>query len=275
MLQLVAPEKTRSINSGHIGRDRTVDAIYLLGMSDHIARWVRQCETYAKCKLGPGKGKALIKQIKAYRPMEILSVDILGALPFTNQNNEYVIVCGCYFAKWKMAFAVPNHTAYTVADTLITHVFLQYGFPTQIHTDQGKEFESHLFLEICKLLDVDKTRTCPYNPKSNGMIERNNRTILQMLTHFVSVEQNQKDWGDHLCYIMAVYRVTQHSSTGCSLNLLMLGREVDNPIDLMVGPPPGQPENECTIEYVKWVKSTMRQSYSFAYEKYIQRYSCK
>jgi transposase InsO family protein len=142
-----------------------------------------------------------------------------------------------------MTFAVPNHTAYTVADTLITQVFRQYGFPTQIHTDQGREFESHLFSEICKLLGVDKTRTCLYNPKSDGMIERNNRTILQMLTHFFSVEQNQKDWDDHLCYIMAAYRATKHSSTGCSPNLLMLGHEVDNPIDVMVGPPPGQPEN--------------------------------
>jgi hypothetical protein len=70
--------------------------------------------------------------------MEILSVDILGPLPLTIQNNEYVIICGCYFTKWKMAFAVPIHTAYTVADTLITQVFLQYGFPTQIQTDQGR-----------------------------------------------------------------------------------------------------------------------------------------
>lgn len=68
--------------------------------------------------------------------MEIFAVDILGPLSLTKNNNEYIIVCGCYYAKWVMAFAVPDHTAYTVADTLVTQVFLQYGFPNRIHTDQ-------------------------------------------------------------------------------------------------------------------------------------------
>jgi hypothetical protein len=84
-----------------------------------------------------------------------------------------------------------------------------------------------------------------------------------MLKSFVSKEQS--DWDDHLPYVMAAYRSTQQSSTGCSPNLLMLGREDDSPIDRMMGPPPGQSETECPIEYVEWVKHALRQSYSFAY----------
>ena len=79
-----------------------------------------------------------------------------------------------------MAFAVPNHIAYTLADTLITKIFLQYEFPTQIHTDQGREFESQLFSNICSILNIDKTRTCPYNPKSDRMKERANKSIVQI-----------------------------------------------------------------------------------------------
>jgi hypothetical protein len=51
--------------------------------------------------------------------------------------------------------------------------------------------------------------------------------------------------------MMAAYRSTQQISTGCSRALLMLGREVNSPINRMVGPPPGQ---LGTIEYVEWVK---------------------
>jgi hypothetical protein len=97
-------------------------------MSHDVALWIKQCEACARCKPGPGKGKSEIQQFRAFRPMEIIAVDIMGPLPLTKQNNEYIIVCGCYFTKWIMAFAVPNHTAYTVADILVTQVFLQFGF---------------------------------------------------------------------------------------------------------------------------------------------------
>lgn len=72
------------------------------------------------------------------------------------------------------------------------------------------------------MLGIEKTRTCPYNPKSYGFIERAKKSILQMLKVFVSKEQ--KDWDDHLCYVIAAHRATQHSSAGCSTNLVMLGR---------------------------------------------------
>lgn len=49
----------------------------------------------AKSKPGPGKGKAQIQQIKAHCPMKILAIDILGPLPLTKQNNEYIIVFRC------------------------------------------------------------------------------------------------------------------------------------------------------------------------------------
>ena len=61
-----------------------------------------------------------------------------------------------------------------------------------IHSDQGPEFESHLFKYMCKLLGIEKTRTVPYNPKSDGMVERHNRTIQQMLAMFVN--ENRNDW---------------------------------------------------------------------------------
>ena len=117
-------------------------------------------------------------------------------LDWENQNsNSYMIVAGCYFTKWKEAFAVPSHTAGIVADKLVQKVFLRFEFPAQIHTDQGPEFKSHLFQEVCKLLGIEKTRSCVYNPKSDGMIERFNRSLLKMPTMFV--DHNQRDWDDH------------------------------------------------------------------------------
>ena len=80
----------------------------------------------------------------------------------------YIVVIADYFTKLTEAFAIPNHTAQTVADKLVTEVICRYGSPEQIHTDMGGEFESGLFKEECRLLGIKKTGTCPYRPQSDG-----------------------------------------------------------------------------------------------------------
>ena len=76
--------------------------------------------------------------------------------------------------------------AVTVAKILVNEVIARFGIPNQIHSDQGKQFESKLFKELCQLLQIDKTRTTPYHPQSDGMVERFNRTLVTMLSNFVN-----------------------------------------------------------------------------------------
>ena len=150
-----------------------------------------------------------------------------------------------------------------LGDKLVQDVFLRFGVPAQLHSDQGRNFESDLFKAICDLFGVEKTRTVPYNPKSDGMIERFNRTLATMLSMFV--DENKTDWDDHLPYVMAAYRATQHKSTGVTPNLLMLNRELNFPLDLMVGDPPNQKTEECPIKYVEWVRQAMTEAFVFTH----------
>ena len=99
------------------------------------------------------------------------------------------------------------------------------------------------------MLRIDKTRTTPFHPQSDGMVERLNRTIVCMLSMYVA--EDQKDWDLHLTCMMFVYRATPQGSSQCSPNLLMLGRETELPIDLMVGKPPGSEDrSDSQAEYV-------------------------
>ena len=61
------------------------------------------------------------------------------------------------------------------------------------HSDQGRNFESTLFAELCKSLEVAKTRTTPYRPSANGQMERYNRTLLAAIRCFVD---EQQEWDD-------------------------------------------------------------------------------
>ena len=105
--------------------------------------------------------------MKAYNvgaPLERIAIDITGPLPKTDAGNRYVLVVADYFTKWTEAYSIPDQEAGTVAKKLVEEFVARYGVPREIHSDQGRNFESALFQEVCRLLDLDKTRTTPLRP---------------------------------------------------------------------------------------------------------------
>lgn len=166
-----------------------------------------------------------------------MALDILGPLPRSDKSNRYILIIGDYFMKWMEGIAIPDQEAQTVADAVLKEVFCRLGIPRQLHSDQGRNFESNLLEQMCSTLGIDKTRTSPLRPQSDGMVERFNHTLEAMLTMFVA--EHQRDWDDHLPLMMMAYRATKHDmySTGCSPNKMMFGREVEVPIDLPYGLP--------------------------------------
>ena len=117
--------------------------------------------------------------------MERLALDVLGPLPCTHSGNKYILIVADYFSKWVEAFPMPNQEACTVAELLIKEVVCRFGVPLLIHSDQGRNFESAVFTEMCQLLGIQKIRTTAHHPQSDGMVERFNRTIEDQLAKFV------------------------------------------------------------------------------------------
>ena len=68
------------------------------------------------------------------------------------------------FSKWAEAIPIHNHTASIVARALVVNVFSRFGAPRQLLSDRGREFESELFSELMKWMEIDKLRTTAYQP---------------------------------------------------------------------------------------------------------------
>ena len=170
------------------------------------------------------------------------------------------MVVGDYFTKWTEAYPIPNQEAITIARKLVDEFVCRFGAPETLHTDQGRNFESNLLKELCRLLGIVKTRTSAYHPEEDGKIERFNRTVVSMLSNYVS--DNQRDWDRHLPQVMMAYRSSKHESTKYPPFFMMFGRDVKLPIDVMFGRAPGQPQE--TVEYTRGLKDSLEAAHNKA-----------
>jgi len=189
-----------------------------------------------------------------------MALDILGPLPESDLGNRFLLVVGDYFTKWTEAYPIPNQEAITVARKLVDEFICRFGAPETLHTDQRRNFESKLFKELCRLLGIEKTRTSAYHPEGDGMIERFNRTVIGMLSNYVS--DNQRDWDCHLPQVMMAYRSSVHESTRYSPFYMMFGRNIQLPIDIMYGRAPEEPQE--TVEYTRRLRDSLEASHDMA-----------
>jgi hypothetical protein len=126
-----------------------------------------------------------------------------------------------------------NQEAATIAEALVENVISRYGVPHELHSDQGRNFEGQVMSAVCELLDINKTRTTPYHPQSDGMVERFNRSLLDGLS---KVLHKERHWDRLVPLICMQYRASVHKATGCTPSLLMFGREMRLPLDVMYPP---------------------------------------
>ena len=152
-----------------------------------------------------------------------------------------------------------NQEASSVAQVLTKEFFSRFGVPTFLHSDQGTQFESQLFQEICRLLGIKKTRTTPFHPQSDGQSERNIKTLVKMIA---IVTKEQENWDEHLPFISMAYRSTPHQTLGISPNYMMFGREITMPVDVMLPSTNDEPVNY--IDFVKRLKLKLQYCYDLA-----------
>jgi hypothetical protein len=164
--------------------------------------------------------------------MERVAQDILSKLPVTKRGNKHILVIGDYFSKWIEALPIPDMSAETVSRTVIESFICRFGVPLSIHSDQGRNFESEIWKGLCSMLKMHKTRTTPYHPQSDGFIEKFNSTLLSMLR--ASRQEDKRDWDEMLPFLTMAYRSSVNETTGFTPNMIMMGREITLPIDMVL-----------------------------------------
>ena len=228
--------------AGHFGVKRTMARVKLRyfwpNYFDDVESWCKTCLICQQRKNPPNKNTAPLNSIETgERPFSQIAMDILK-LPLTERKNQYLLVIEDYFSKWIEAYPLQRTAAPSVAQCVLNGWVSRYGCPDSILTDQGAEFESNLFKCLNKMLEIKKLRTTPYHPRTDGMVERSNRTLIDILSKYAEKEPN---WDLRLPLILFAIRTSEHSTTGFSPFKLTYGCEAKLPWDICYGPSLNEP----------------------------------
>ena len=270
--QLVLPKALRNLalqglhdDVGHMGIDRTLslvqDRFYWPGMARAVEEKVKNCDRCLRRK-SPTNARAPLVSIKTSQPMELVCVDFL-TLETSAGGYQYVLVITDHFTRYAQAIPTKNMSARTTAEALFANFTVHYGLPKRLHSDQGANFTSRLIKELCDITDTVKSQTTPYHPEGNGMTERFNRTLMDMLGTLEP--DKKKNWKEYIGPLVLAYNATKHSSTGYSPFKLMFGREARLPIDIVLG----VQDEEVEITYLKYtadLKKRLMEAYRIATE---------
>ena len=248
--------------SGHLSTTKTFERIaarfYWPGMYRDIQGYCKACsicQITSKQKTSPFPLQPLpIIEV----PFTRIGMDIVGPLERTPRGHRYILVVCDYATRYPEAFPLRKVTATTIAQAIL-QLFSRVGIPQEIITDQGTAFLSKKLKQVYSLLGIKGIRTTPYHPQTDGLVERYNQTLKNMLRKYVSA--NGKDWDRWLPYLLFAYREVPQASTGFSPFELLYGRPVRGPLDLLkeAWEGPKAPETHSILAHVLQMREKMEE----------------
>ncbi|UYV80731.1 hypothetical protein LAZ67_19001552, partial [Cordylochernes scorpioides] len=239
--------------AGHLGFARTYDKVkkrfYWPGLYRTVRQYVSHCrECQRRKKLPRRPAGQLVSMPPLEKPFYKVGVDLLGRFPVSKDGNRWIIVCTDYMTRYAITKAIPDGGAIETAKFLVEDVILKHGAPREMITDRGRNFISQVIKEINALCGIVHRFTTAYHPQTNGLTERFNKTLRDMLSMYTGVDQ--KDWDQVLPYVTFAYNTAKQEATGYTPFFLVHAREAETYIDAVLPYLPDEISNDYVGELV-------------------------
>ena len=257
--------------SGHNGtkraRARLQARFYWPGCDKDLQNWVATCDACQRRKPPPKRAKAPLQVYLVGAAGERVSSDLMGPFSQTSNHSKWIVVFIDHFTKFAMAAPLVDITAVTVATAFLEKWVCYFGIPKEFHSDKGTQYESALMLELCTLMGIKKTRTTAFRPQSDGLSERLNRTLCDML-NCVGTDY-PFEWDMLLPIVTMAYNSSRQESTGQTPNDMVFGKAVTLPISLLdpAGEQAEQVKAKCSAEFVTKLQRKLEDVHHLAREK--------
>jgi len=230
------------IGGAHLGVNKTWQKVsqkfYWSTMQRDVEEWVESCPICAARKSPQSTQVPLGSITHPEKPFDTIGIDFLGPLTETDSGNKYVLVITDYATRWVEAFPTPDMKASTVAKVLISEIICRHSAPKELLSDRGRSFLNKVVEEMCDYFRIKKLNTTAYNPRCNGLTERFNATLCQMLSAYCDAKQT--DWDVYLPVVLFAHRTSWQKTVKESPFRLLYGRNPRLPSDIDQWCPTGQ-----------------------------------
>ena len=147
--------------------------------------------TCTDCISGKHHRDAIPKEAtwRAAQPLELVHADICGPIsPTSNSGKRYVLCFIDDFTRKAWAYLLTEkREAFMCFKQFQKLVEKEKGLAVKcLRTDRGGEFTSHEFNEYCSNIGMRRQLTAAYTPQQNGVAERKNRTVMNMVRCMLS-----------------------------------------------------------------------------------------
>lgn len=205
---------------------------YWRGMYTFVRKYVRSCHACQQRKTfhhTPGQLQPLPCPA---RPFERIGIDLYGPLPCSIAGNRWIIVAVDHLTRYAETAPLPAAGARDVASFILRHFILRHGAPRELLSDRGRVFLSNVIQELLRSCRIVHRTSTAYHPQTNGLTERFNRTLGDMLSMYI--DSDHSNWDVVLPFVTYAYNTATQSTTGFSPFFLLYGREPSSTLDTIL-----------------------------------------
>lgn len=221
--------------SGHLGFFKTYERIrpkfFWPSLYKSVHKYVSSCRMCQQRKPAPASAGRLQPLSQPHHPFERVGIDLFGPLPLSASGNRWIVTAIDHSTRYVVASALPTATATDIANFFIRHILLQHGAPRVLLSDRGSQFVAQILKEVLATCSVSHRLTSPYHPQTNGLTERFNHTLADMMSFYISPRHD--NWDDLLPFLVFAYNTATQSTTKFSPFYLLYGREPVHTIDTL------------------------------------------
>ena len=227
-----------SRTAGHMSIEKTQLLIELkyfwVGMNIDIKTYVENCHV---CNESKGRLHKPV-EINAYpiptQPFHTISIDLLK-LPVTSNGSQYLLVAIDQFSRYSWLVPLQDKTSFSVAKALIDYIICPFQTPKNILSDNGTEFVNSIIKDLSVFFNINHATILPSKPSSNGMVERHNSKILQILRAIIN--PHDSEWDQYIPQVIASLNSMIHKSTCETPHFIIFGSDKRLPYDSLIQQP--------------------------------------
>jgi hypothetical protein len=251
---------------GHTGTHKTYHSVaqlfYWEGMRADVARVVslcHSCQTFKSANTAPA-GLMMPTEVPD-APWETITTDLMTDLPRTRAGHTAIVVFVDRLTK--MVHIAPTTTQCTAEDfarLFLDNVVKLHGLPRKIISDRDPRFTGKFMTTLAELLGVRQAFSTSFHPCTDGQSERTNRTLQEVLRHYVHPRHD--DWDQHLSAAEFAINNSRHDTTRYTPFYLNYGRNPLTPLATLL---PGSVKNDTSLKWHETLQADIQKARDLLY----------